>query len=50
MKDCTSSILFEFIPEYTPKEEKTTTEKQEQENFLKIVINTIFNSVLKKVK
>ena len=50
MKDCTSSMLFEFVPEDTPKEEKTTTEKQEQENFLTILINTIFNNILKKVK
>lgn len=50
MKDCTSSMLFEFVTKDTPNEEKANTEKQEQENFLKIVINTIFNSVLKKVK
>ena len=50
MKDHISSMLFEFVPENTPNEEKINTKKQEQENFLKIIINTIFNSVLKKVK
>lgn len=50
MKDDTSSMLFEFVTKDTPNEEKTSTEKQEQENFLKIVINTIFSSILKRAK
>lgn len=40
-------LFFKYVPEDKLDEEETNRNRQEQEQFLKIVINTIFNNTLK---
>ncbi len=43
-------LFFKYVPEDKLDEEETNRKRQEQEQFLKIVINTIFNNTLKGKK